>query len=136
VREEETAIAVVGCGKAKLGHAAPARELYVGSYFRACARAAETIAPGRWFILSAQYGLLTPADWIEPYDLTLGAPGSVAAPLVWLQAASRDITDEPVTALCGSRYAHLAGQVWAEIDTPLAGMGIGRQLQVLARIAR
>jgi hypothetical protein len=35
-------------------------------------------------------------------------------------------------ALCGKRYAALARQVWATVETPLAGLGIGRQLHVLA----
>lgn len=128
-------IAIIGCGARKLDRPAPARELYVGSYFQACSRAAEAIAPGRWFILSAKHGLLRPGDEIEPYDLTLGQPGSVTAQQATWQALTCGIWFEPVTALCGSRYADLARQVWPQVEVPLAGLGIGRQLQALARIA-
>jgi hypothetical protein len=130
-------IAVIGCGKAKLDRAAPARELYVGQYFRACLLAAETVASGRVFILSAKYGLIKPAQVIEPYDLTVGQPGAVGAEVVYLQAAILGVESEPVTALCGARYVALIRDVWnPRLSTPLAGMGIGRQLQALARICR
>jgi hypothetical protein len=128
-------IALVGCGKAKLDHEAPAGQLYTGSCFRACYAAAQVVAPGRVFILSALYDALAPSQPILPCDLTLGQPGSVTAREVELTAMAHGVHREPVVALCGSRYTNLARQVWAHVDTPLAGLGIGRQLHELSRIA-
>lgn len=127
-------IVVIGCGKAKLPYAAAACRLYVGSYFQACLRAAEVVAPGQVFILSAKYGLVTPETCLHPYDLTFGQPGSVTAKWVARQAAALGIADEPVTALCGDRYASLAREVWPHVESPLAGLGIGQQLQKLTRM--
>ncbi len=126
-------IVIIGCGARKLDRPAPARSMYVGPYFRACLATAEAITdPGRAFILSARYGLLGLDDPIEPYDLTMGQPGSVSVGELAAQATERGITDEPVTALCGARYAMLIGRVWPRVSIPLAGLGIGRQRHVLA----
>lgn len=67
---EPLTIALVGCGKSKLDHAAPARQLYTGSLFVAASRwAAECDG---WFILSAKFGLLDPETVVEPYEVRLG----------------------------------------------------------------
>lgn len=133
---EAAVIAIIGCGARKLPYAAEARQLYIGSYFRACLRAAEAAAPGRAFILSAKYGLLDPSTLIRPYDLTLGQPGAVGVDFVAAQAARLGVADERVIALCGSRYAELARQVWPNVETPLAGLGIGNQLHALRLLYR
>jgi hypothetical protein len=63
-------VGLVGCGKTKLPHPAPAGELYTGQLFRAAfAYARKTY--DRTYILSAKYGLVHPATVIAPYDLTL-----------------------------------------------------------------
>jgi hypothetical protein len=65
-------VGLIGCGKEKLPHAAPASELYIGSFFTL---SKEWISkPGRvdeWAILSAKHGLVLPDQVIEPYDLAL-----------------------------------------------------------------
>jgi hypothetical protein len=85
---------IVGCGAAKLGHRAAARDLYTGSLFRAARRHAE--ASGLpWRILSAKYGLIHPDQEIDPYDRKMasrlpfpfGRPKAVAYPrLLWGKA--------------------------------------------------
>lgn len=65
-------VGLIGCGKEKLDHAAPAKDLYVGSFFKLCKQWISK--PGRvdeWAILSAKYGLVLPEQAIEPYDCTL-----------------------------------------------------------------
>jgi hypothetical protein len=58
---------IVGCGARKLEWAAPARELYTGSLFRAASRHAERLGLP-WRILSAEHGFISPDTVIEPYD--------------------------------------------------------------------
>jgi hypothetical protein len=130
------AVVLVGCGARKTSHPATAADLYTGTYFRACLSTALAIAPrDHVLILSARHGLLGLDDGpVEPYQLTLGQPGAVTAAQVRAQAAERGIGDGPVVALCGARYAALAAQVWAQVATPLAGLGIGRQRHVLATL--
>lgn len=128
-------VVIVGCGAAKVGYPAPARSLYVGSYFTMCLSAAEALTTqSRVFILSARYGLLPVASpvEIEPYDLTMGEPGSVDARQLAAQAVEHGISDEPVIVLCGARYAALVRQVWSHVSAPLAGLGIGKQRHVLS----
>lgn len=121
-------IALVGCGAQKLDHAAEAASMYVGPYFRSCYAAADAIAPGQVWILSALYGLLRPWTLIRPYDLTIGQLGAVTAGTVSLQAARAGILDVDVIALCGSRYADIARAVWpGRVETPLQGLGLGAQ---------
>lgn len=127
-------IVVVGCGERKLDRPAPAQQLYTGSYFAACSLTAAAIAPGRWFILSARYGLVAPSKVLEPYEQTLWMPGAVTAAEVARQAAALGLAGQTVTALCGRRYADLAAEVWGYVLRPLAGVGIGKQRHVLAQL--
>jgi hypothetical protein len=65
-------VGLIGCGKEKLPHAAPASELYTGSFFKLSKQWISK--PGRvdeWAILSAKHGLVLPDQVIEPYELAL-----------------------------------------------------------------
>jgi hypothetical protein len=58
---------LVACAKSKLGKPASARDLYTSPTFIKSRRYAEAMgAP--WFILSAEYGLLSPDQFVAPYD--------------------------------------------------------------------
>jgi hypothetical protein len=63
-------VALVGCGKEKLRHAAPAQDLYTSQLFR-LARAWAERHCDLWGILSAKHHFVLPHEVIEPYDLTL-----------------------------------------------------------------
>lgn len=129
-------LVVIGCGAAKLGHPAPAADLYTGQHFRACLRAARALVPDdRIFVLSARYGLVGLADVIEPYDLRMGQPGAVTVLDVTRQAVARGLAGRPVIALCAARYADMLRVAFPGVRTPLAGLGIGRQRHVLAGLA-
>lgn len=131
-------LVVVPCGARKLDHRARAGDLYVGSYHRACRRAAEALRPDRVVILSARYGLLGLDDEIDPYDTPHGAAGAVTAAMLYGQARQRGITDlDPVVVLGGARHVALATAVWPHARTPLAGTrGMGEQVARLAAMAR
>lgn len=126
-----TALTIIGCGAGKRAGRSPAGDMYTGAYFRCCLATATAIG-NETYILSARYGLLGLADEIEPYDLTIGQAGAVTADQLAEQATSRGLLGRPVLALCSARYAALLGQVWSEVSTPLAGLGIGQQRHVLA----
>jgi hypothetical protein len=74
-------IGLVGCVKSKLDHAAPARDLYLSTLFAGRRRDVEDRADRR-FIISAEYGMVEPDEWIEPYDTNLG-DFSVAERRMW-----------------------------------------------------
>jgi hypothetical protein len=126
-------LVVVGCGAAKLDRRAPAAELYTGQHFRACLRTARALVPdGRILILSARYGLVGLADELDPYDVTVGDPGAVRYGELVAQAAERGELASQATALCSAAYVALLRHVWPDVNTPLAGLGIGYQRQKLA----
>jgi hypothetical protein len=130
-------LVIIGCGARKRAEPTAARELYTGPYFRSCLSTALAIAdPGDVLILSARHGFVRLDTWIGPYDVTIGQPGAVTA--TWLRAQARlgGWLDRPVTALCGARYASLLAEVFTDVKTPLAGLGIGRQRHVLAELRR
>ena len=66
-RLEDIGCVLVACVKQKRTSPAAAKDLYVSALFRKERAYAEST--GRpWFILSAEYGLVAPNEWITPYD--------------------------------------------------------------------
>ncbi|MFE5847894.1 DUF6884 domain-containing protein, partial [Streptomyces niveus] len=115
----------------------PAAQLYTGPYFAKCLAAAQAIPGGRVVIVSAEYGLITPDTPIRPYDKRLD-PRNVdhAKHHAQAEAMGRSVRHAPeVIALAGKDYADAAAAVWPHAIRPLAGAGIGTQLQRLTRIA-
>src|SRR5262245_7291325 len=99
---------IVACGAKKLDRAARARDLYVGSYFRACLAYALAIAPAKdIFVLSAKYGLIGINDQIEPYDLKMGEPGSITSIKLSDQAEFGGLLAEKLTVLGGKSYVRV-----------------------------
>lgn len=130
----EPELVVIPCGSRKLGRRARAADMYVGSYHRACRRAADALQPDRLLILSARYGLLDLDDVIDPYDTPHGAAGAITDRDLLEQATLRHIVRlDPVVALGGARHAGLARTIWPHARTPLAGTrGMGEQMARLA----
>ena len=149
-------VALVGCGRAKLHHAAPAGELYTGPLFRSAMRCAESEgAFDEVLILSAKHGALYTHEVIEPYDLAL-ASLSWAKREEWGDRVVEQLA-EKLGAGCGPRRSNLCVTFFApalyiatvlpsignyldaetvEIRTPLAGLGIGKQRGWLKRHTR
>lgn len=134
-----TRIVLIACGSRKQSGRYPAGELYVGSYFRANRQWAMRNAD-RWFILSAQYGLLDPGRVVASYERRLR---DLASPQrkEWAKGIWRDllavvpVIEEPVLILAGRLYREALREVAAKACTwPLAGIhpaGLGYQIQWL-----
>lgn len=128
-------IALVSCVGAKLGHAAPARELYVSPWFIKARRYVEE-KRWPWFVLSARYGLVGSAATIEPYDQTLTDADTWARAdweaRVRSQVGALVMQGDAVVVLAGERYRRaLVPFLLARgctVDVPMRGMGIGQQL--------
>jgi hypothetical protein len=136
---DEQPVVIIPCGAAKLDRPAPAAELYTGSYHQACARAAAALTAngGTVLILSALHGL-TPLDRVlAPYDMRMGAAGSVTPDLLRQQARELGLDRAAdVTILAGLSYTAPALAVWPHAATPLAGLpGMGHHMSALAAIA-
>lgn len=129
-------LVVIPCGSRKLGSPARSADMYVGSYHRACRKAADALRPGLLLILSARHGLLDLDDVIEPYDTPHGAADAVTGQVLLEQATARGIVRlDPVVALGGARHVALVRSVWPHVRTPLAGArGMGEQMARLAAL--
>lgn len=66
-----TRVALVSCGKLKLPHAAPARDLYTGPLFTDARTHVLADGYDHWLILSAEHGVVHPDRVLEPYNTTI-----------------------------------------------------------------
>jgi hypothetical protein len=125
---------LIGCGKSKIDHAAPARELYTGSLFRAARDYAE--GKGKpWAIVSAKYGLLLPETMVKPYEQRLR--GSVGVRARWAQGVVADavvlLWPGSVVLLMGRDYADPLERAFMAheitVKRPLDGLSLGQRLK-------
>lgn len=133
---------VVSCGSKKLGHSDLAKNLYVGGLFVAASRYAiqMTAMQGRWSILSAAHGLISPGSWIEPYDLTMAQAirGNQRETMVAGVRLSLEIRvavhgHTHIEIHGGAAYAGIvreaANGLPVEVSDPLQGKQIGERLR-------
>jgi hypothetical protein len=135
-----TTLHLVGCGKAKLAHAAPARELYTGSLFRAAREYVEALGEP-WYVVSAEHSVADPDEVLEPYDTRL-SDLSEKAKACWRESLALRLWGRlgmpatydgvTVTLLMGSEYADEIRprlvHKGAEVLEPLRGLGLGARL--------
>jgi hypothetical protein len=129
------AITLVACCGQKLGHPAAAAELYQSDLFRKARKYAER--HGRWYVLSALHGLVAPDAVIAPYDLTLGQMSAEKrgewGRMVQIQIADAGLLGCRLVALAGAGYVRPLETAGLELEKPLRGLSIGKQLQWLKK---
>lgn len=131
-------IVLISCVSRKLDKKATAEELYISPFFRLSLNYARELAHDGIFILSAKHSLLPLQAEIEPYDETLHRmpKGQVKewADRVFSQLQIvADVEEDRFIFLAGSLYRkHLVNRL-PRSEAPLAGLGIGKQLQWLKR---
>ena len=136
----DVTIYLVSCVSLKREQKCQARDLYVSDLFRK-ARWFVEASGCPWFILSAEYGMVTPDQVIAPYERTLNTMG-VAARREWAKRVAAQLADavpdlSRVVFLAGERYReflarHLEGR-GVEVSVPMQGLRIGEQLSWLAQ---
>lgn len=123
-------IGLVGCGKKKAAFAAAARDLYLGSTYRACLRASLDECDQTW-ILSAEHGLLHIDRWTHPYEKTLNnmtrRERQEWAWRVTAQMKKLGLCDHSLMYFCGKAYREFLppGRWWFD-DVPLPTLGYQR----------
>jgi hypothetical protein len=138
-------IGLVGCGKSKQAHAAPARDLYTGALFRKSLAYAEARC-SVVYVLSAKHGLLALDQVVEPYDLTLSSQ-RCSERVTWARGVWSQLCElYDLRGAAGPRsFMVLAGDPYSapllsvavvlnllvELLVPLRGMDIGERLQFL-----
>nr|WP_202867732.1 DUF6884 domain-containing protein [Kribbella pittospori] len=114
-----------------------ARDLYISALFKRQRLYAERAAVP-WFILSAEYGLVRPDDWISPYERYLPDCSSdyqrawaawVAARLELLMGGLRGTRVEiHASSLYTSCITPELTRLGAFVSAPLTGLSQGRRL--------
>lgn len=137
-RDTPAKLLLVSCVKSKRQSPSAAKDLYTSPLFRKERDYAE--ASGiPWFILSAEYGLCRPDDWLTPYERYL-PDTSAAYQRAWgLFAVERlDLIAGPIRGMtveihASAGYVNALGgaleQKGAKVLTPLAGLAMGERLQ-------
>ena len=135
----ESALYLVSCVSEKRTNAAPAKDLYQSDWF-VKARAFVEAKGGRWFILSAEYGLVSPDQVLDPYEKTLNTMG-VAERRNWAKKVEQQLDKllppaDRIVVLAGERYReflmpYLSSH--ATVEVPMKGLRIGEQLSWLTR---
>lgn len=131
---------LVSCVKQKRARKYAARDLYVSALFCKARRYAE--ASGcPWYILSAEYGLVSPDQVVAPYERTLNTM-AVADRRAWAERVAVQLaTAVPdlarVVFLAGERYRefltpHLIRRGVAVL-VPMKGLRFGKQLSWLGQ---
>lgn len=132
-------LCLVSCVSVKQSTAAPARNLYVSTWFQK-ARACVEALGCPWYILSAKHGLLDPGSTIDPYDETLKAM-PVYRRRTWARGVIEDLAPrlagaDTVTLFAGMAYREFLEPELRErgltLHVPMQGMRIGQQLSWLS----
>lgn len=128
-------IALVSCVKQKVSGPCPAKDLYISPLFRYM-RAYAVQQADRWFILSAEYGLVDPERQLVRYEQTLSGV-SAAARRAWAHRVYEQMKDADLLRR-GISFLWLAGKTYKQDlsrklegfqqHDPLAGLGIGKRL--------
>jgi hypothetical protein len=140
--DRDALIGLVGCGKSKQAHAAPARDLYTGALFRKSLAYAEARC-SVVYVLSAKHGLLALDQVVEPYEFSLAELDAAGrerwAVGIWDAIIARGHVDiSALLVLAGDLYfgplfdAAVAQGLLVELLDPLRGKQIGERLQFLA----
>ena len=128
-------IALVACVSQKAPTPMPARHLYTSNWFRKASAYAERVSD-RWYILSAEHGLLDPDTVIDPYENTLNCM-PIAERRAWARRVINDLRrnleyGDQVFIVAGQRYrenlVEPIRQLGCTVTVPMEGLTIGRQL--------
>jgi hypothetical protein len=131
-------VVLISCASRKLKHRAKAADLYVSALFRLSLVFARKLRPEALFILLAKYGLVHPDDKIDPYDVTLKKM-STRAVRAWSDMVfdclqrQTNVDRDHFIFLAGEKYRSFLTPRLRFVEVPLAGLGIGKQLQYLKR---
>lgn len=130
-------VALVSCVLLKKAEAAPAESLYISPWFVKASAYAQLISD-RWFILSSLHSLLDPKKVIEPYDSTLYSARKPER-AAWASRVAKDLISavppkSKIIILAGNTYREELIPLLSkkfEIEVPMVGLGIGKQLAFL-----
>ena len=134
----ERTIILLSCSARKAENPLPAAELYQGTLFKASLAWAQQQQADAIYILSAKHHLVEPDRVLQPYDLTLNDM-PIAELRRWSDAvleqlkSATDIERDRFIVLAGDKYRKYLLPHLVNVELPLEGMRIGKQVQFLQR---
>lgn len=132
-------IVFISCVSKKKDVPSRAEDLYDSALYNYSLRYAKKLKPDRIFILSALYGLVKLKEVIEPYDLTLNDMKTADKKawskrvLVQMNEEGLDFKKDEFVFLAGNNYRQYLVEHLMNVDIPMQGLGIGKQLQFLKK---
>lgn len=134
-------IVLIGCCHQQLDRPARAEKLFVSSLFRASLAYAKAIDADQVFALSAKHGLVPMDEVIEPYAQVINPDR--AGRKGWSERVLRQIGDEGLEAgsdrfvvLAGRKYREYLVPALSQVEVPMKGMGIVKQMKFLSQGAK
>jgi hypothetical protein len=132
-------IVLISCTSQKLPHRAFAKEIYISTLFKLNLKYANRLEPDSIYILSANHGLLSLEQEIDPYEQTLNnmRPDEIKE---WASRVLHQLNK--VSSLEETEFIFLAGDKYRKYllphiksaQVPLKGLRIGEQLQKLKEL--
>ena len=128
-------IYLVSCVSKKQIKPSRAKELYISDLFTK-ARSYVEATGAYWYILSAEHGLLSPEDMVEPYNKTLNTM-PIDERRCWGEQVCADlhrilIRGDAVVLIAGAKYREFLIPFLIDagitVEVPLKGKRIGEQL--------
>lgn len=131
-------IVLISCVSKKLSKPAKARDLYISPLFKFNLAYAKSLKPNTIYVLSAKYGLVRLDQKLFPYNETLNTKkvGDIKTWAKNVLSQLRQVADlerDEFILLAGERYRRFIMPDMRHTRVPLAGLGLGRQLQFLKR---
>lgn len=136
-----TRTAFVSCVKTKSTTPELAEHLYVSPWFRMAREWARRNAE-RWFILSAEHGLLSPSTMVDPYETTLNRM-MIRDRKQWALRVMHQVDDLGVRGdtaflLAGERYREFLLTPlltrFENVKVPMKGLQMGQQLSWMKNV--
>jgi hypothetical protein len=134
-------IALISCTKKKKSYPCKAKEMYKPStLFKKATAYIELEGYDDWYILSAEYGLLTKEAIISPYDVTLNIM-KIENRKIWSSKMFNQLKRLNPTKIdfyAGQKYRQFLIPLLEEqgviCTVPLQGLQIGQQLQFYTKM--
>jgi hypothetical protein len=128
-------VGLVSCGRQKRAEPSRARDLYTSTLFKLAREYCERTCV-RWYILSAEHGLLPPEVLVDPYNRTLLTMskqqrhdwGRKVVEQYWIQRLAYRLRDCVVEVHAGFYYVQALRWSGLEFVEPLKGLQIGERL--------
>lgn len=131
-------IVLISCVSKKLDKKSTAENIYISPLFKKNLTYAKSLNPNEIYILSAEHGLLKLTDEIEPYDKTLNNMPSNeikewSKKVISKLSSLTDLKNDEFTFLAGEKYRKYLIPELNNVNIPMKGLKIGKQLQWLTK---